>query len=609
MGLMEKALHYKNKINDIGRKSIMDRIPGPAETGAPDDDTRADSGNGRSPDTEILYLKEADLVAVDDQSIGEEGVVGVRQDAGTAETPGDEGGARGSSEESRPKFTIESERENAYSEKIEARASMNHGYEENGALLDNMALYALSKDILRADTTAGLFDVILFSIMGQVGVSSSSIMVPGKSDPDVWEIVESRGVTINRDEVEFKASSGILSELITRKEIIDIEEFKDHPAFGEDYYSYISIDTRLLVPVIFNENVIGAIILGNKLSPGDYTGEEKGFFTVVAEYSAFAYRAIQFRELNDTGTGPGSHYAAVDAMRGRITSDAGIGRTREIIREELRNLGVMSYGIFVRDDSTRDYVIFAAEAEDRLRLEEMNFRIASTSTLIQEITHAESPIIFNEVNRSKPLVEIFTGAQLKGMPILDMFTFKLGGEMLGFIMVFDIDETANLETVHARLVKFTDFIFPYVAIVREIEYGRGSYVDTIEGLFNRVNDEIRNARDLNIPVSLVLLSVKNYKRFHSLYGHDKVKGMFNYFEKFIRSRLSERDFSVRYDRHKILIVLPGKDKKYAVPLANTICNELSRSFGGREAQLLITFLTAEYPADGKDAYGLVDAVN
>ena len=40
MGLMEKALHYKNKINDIGRKSIMDRIPGPAETGAPDDDTR-----------------------------------------------------------------------------------------------------------------------------------------------------------------------------------------------------------------------------------------------------------------------------------------------------------------------------------------------------------------------------------------------------------------------------------------------------------------------------------------------------------------------------------------------------------------------------------------
>jgi GGDEF domain-containing protein len=195
------------------------------------------------------------------------------------------------------------------------------------------------------------------------------------------------------------------------------------------------------------------------------------------------------------------------------------------------------------------------------------------------------------------------------MSVLDIFTFKLGGDMLGFIMVFEIEETAQLDTVYSRLVKFTDFVFPYIAIIREIEYGRGSYIDTIEGIFNRVNDEIKNARDLNIPVSLVLLSVKNYKRFHTLFGHEKVKSMFKYFEKFIRSRLSDRDFSVRYDRHKILIVLPGKDKKYAVPLANTICNELTHSFGTKEAQLLITFLTAEYPMDGKDAFSLVDAVN
>jgi GGDEF domain-containing protein len=85
--------------------------------------------------------------------------------------------------------------------------------------------------------------------------------------------------------------------------------------------------------------------------------------------------------------------------------------------------------------------------------------------------------------------------------------------------------------------------------------------------------------------------------------------MFNYLEKFIRSRLSDRDFSVRYDRNKILIVLPGKDKRYAVPLANTICSEMTQAFSTRDVQLLITFLTAEYPVDGKDAYSLVDAVN
>ncbi len=78
---------------------------------------------------------------------------------------------------------------------------------------------------------------------------------------------------------------------------------------------------------------------------------------------------------------------------------------------------------------------------------------------------------------------------------------------------------------------------------------------------------------------------------------------------FRSARLSDKDFSVRYDRHKILIVLPGKDKKYAVPLANAVCNELVKNFSTHEAQLLVTFLTAAYPLDGKDTSGLIDAVN
>jgi GGDEF domain-containing protein len=606
MGLMEKALNYKRRINGDGKKSIMDRITGPAETGTPGKGRQDAPAEHAASDAEIIYLDETDLVAVDGESSEKIETADEAGDEKRTDLPEEES-AEEKKSDVKPMFSMESPRDDAYSAKMDRRAA-SQGYDD-GALLDNMALYALSKDILRAESSEELFDIILFSIMGQVGVSSSSIMVPGRLDPDEWQIVESRGVTINREEVEFRANRGILKELLSRKEIIDIEEFKDNSDFSEDYYTYISIDTRLLVPVMHNENIIGVIILGNKLSAKDYTGEEKGFFTVIAEYSAFAYRAIQFKELNDSGSGPGSHYAAVDALRGKLASEGGIGRTRDIIREEFRNLGVVRYGIFIKDDSSRDYMVFSTEAEDRLKLYETNFRISSKSAMIHEITHAESPIMFNEARRSKPMVELFTDVQLKNMSVLDIFTFKLGGDMLGFIMVFEIGESAHLDTVYARLVKFTDFVFPYIAIIRDVEYGRGSYIDTIEGIFNRVNDEIKNARDLNIPVSLVLLSVKNYKRFHTLFGHEKVKSMFKYFEKFIRSRLSDRDFSVRYDRHKILIVLPGKDKKYAVPLANTICNELTHSFGTKEAQLLITFLTAEYPMDGKDAFSLVDAVN
>lgn len=575
MGLMEKALQYKNKISGSGKKTIMDRIAGPADGTPQELDGDAPLAQAAS-DQDIIYLKRDDLVMVDDEG---------------AEIISPADGA------------VRDENDGTPSKSPDA------AWEDSGVLLDNLALYELSKDILKARTTKELFDVILFSVMGQVGVSSSSIMMPSREIPDEWEIDESRGVTINRDEVNFRSNAGILKQLITRKEIIDMDEFKDDPEYSDDYLNYISIDAKLLVPIIHDEDVLGAIVLGNKLNAMDYTGEEKGFFTVIAEYSAFSYRAIRFKEINDSGSGPGSHISSVDAIRGKMVSEGNRGKLRNIIQDEMQSLGVTGFAVFVRDEGSSDYILFTADREDQLKLENSDFRIPSYTSLIQDISHAESPIMFNEPSRSKSLIEVFTDKQVRSMPILDLFTFTLEGELLGFIMMYDMAQSTQVDFIHARLMKLVAFIFPYILITSDIEYHRGGYIDTIERVYDRVNVEIKNARDLNIPLTLVLLSIKNYKRFHSLFGHDKAKAMFSRFEKFVRTRLSERDFSVRYDRNKILIVLPGKDKKYAVPLANTVANEMIQSFSTRDVQLLVTFLTAEYPIDGKDAYGLVDAVN
>ncbi len=591
MGLLEKALHFKKEISSNGKKTIMDRITGPAETGIPADKLPEPAG-GRD-DAEILYLGQDDLVSVDDETAGE----------GTAAEPQPEAGPGVvTGTDAKPKFTIEAEERPAVRQAKPA-------WDDSGVLLDNLALYELSRDLLKAASTKELFDVILFSVMGQVGASSSSIMMPSREIPDEWEIEESRGVTINKDEVVFRPHAGILKELISREEILDMDEFKDDPAFSDDYYNYISIDAKLLVPIKHNEDVLGAIVLGNKLNSMDYTGEEKGFFNIIAEYAAFSYRAIRFKEVNDAGSGPGSHISAVDRVRDRMAAEGGIGKVRDIIRDEFSELGITGFAIVVKDEGSKDFVFFTAERENTLKLDEPDFRIPSTATLIQDITHAESPIMFNELQRSKSLIEIFTDRQLKAMSILDLFTFKLGDDLLGFVMIYEMSDTSPLDYVHARIMKFMDFIFPYISIVRELEYRRGAYMDTIERVFHRVNDEIRHARDLSIPVTLVLISIKNYKRYQALFGNEKVKSMFIHFEKFSRSRLGERDFSVRFDRNRILLVLPGKDKKYAVPLANAICNELIQSFSTRDVQLLVTFLTAEYPIDGKDAYGLVDAVS
>jgi len=49
MGLLERALQYKQKLNDSGKDTLIDRIKGPAET-------------GKSLNVDRIDIKEIDII-------------------------------------------------------------------------------------------------------------------------------------------------------------------------------------------------------------------------------------------------------------------------------------------------------------------------------------------------------------------------------------------------------------------------------------------------------------------------------------------------------------------------------------------------------------------
>ena len=596
MGLLEKALTYKNKINSNGKKTIMDRIAGPADAGFENvPDQVSDTGQNRDvpSDEDILYLKKEDLQEVEDDGASENSTHGTKPFTSGGSPSGAKSDQDGSGKETRkPEMTV---------------WSAGGSPSGNGGLVDYMTLFELSRDILGADSRSDLFDVILFSIMGQMGVSSSSIMIPNSVDSEQWEIIESRGVHINKDEINFRPSAGILGQLINRKEIIDIEEYKDNRAYIDDYYAYIAIDARMLVPVLHKTDVMGAIILGNKLTGENFTAEERNFLAAIAEFSAYSYRTIILKGEGDVVQGK-ANLNVIDTIQKKIITDSRGEQTRDIIRNKFREIGIEGFAVFIQDETGRDYTLFVCEEEDRLNLMKTQFRISSEAVLVKEILKVESRLLYNDLLQSKAVAALFSDKQLKSMSMLTIFPHKFEGDLIGFTMIFGLTDPSHT-VVKGDAARFCDFIFPYVYILHDIAGRRGKYIDSIERTFKRIDEEIQYAEDLRIPLTLMVLAIKNYKRYHSMYGPEKVKKMFRHMEDFIKARLSDRDFSVRYDRHKILIVLTGKDKKFAVPLANTVCNEMTHSFSTHDAQLLVTFLTAEFPLDGRDTYSLIDAVN
>lgn len=187
--------------------------------------------------------------------------------------------------------------------------------------------------------------------------------------------------------------------------------------------------------------------------------------------------------------------------------------------------------------------------------------------------------------------------------------FKVGNELLGFFCVFRLRDYQRKEIQFERFRVMADVLLNHYLSLQLIESQYANYIDIIVPVFNRINKELDNVRRLTIPLTIILFTIKNLKRYYAVQGIEKTQELISKIETVVISRLSDGDFTAKIDRNKFLIVLPGKSKKFAVPFANALKNEIVQQFSDRELQLLVTFLMAEYPEDGSDLFALLDAID
>ena len=478
---------------------------------------------------------------------------------------------------------------------------------------DFIVLYEIGKEILRSESRKQLYDVILFSIMGQIGASSSSIMITDSDNEKRWKIGDSRGVTIRNKDLTFDIEDSILKLLLDNKEIIDLEDFKNNQLSKDEYYKFVSIDGRLVSPLNYNGIIIGAVVMGDKITIGDYSDEEKDFIISVSEISAIALHKINtiesLQQINESQKNELALVTHVDGIKEKLISDTSLSRLKDVVHEEFNQLGIISYAAFLRSDRFDEYSLVLNERDDILGLRESNMSIRYGHPFIEYVNELKECVKIDDFKRMKVFSDTFTDRQIKLMSYLWIYPFKLGSHLEGFFIVTDINDSTREKEIHSKISRLTMVLFSYILNIKNLDTHELMYVDYVEPVMKRVERELIHAKNLRIPLTIILFSIKNFKRYYSLFGKEEANKVLHALEEIIRTRLAEPDFSVRYDRNKFLIVLPGKNKKYSIPLANTIRNEVLQNYKRKEMQLLVTFLTAEFPEDGDDIHTLMDSID
>jgi GGDEF domain-containing protein/GAF domain-containing protein len=477
---------------------------------------------------------------------------------------------------------------------------------------DFMVLYEIGKEIVKAETRSELYDVVLFSIMGQIGVSSSSILIPDPGDPRRWIIADSRGISIKNPTMLFDSSAGILGNVFKRREIIDLDNYKSSADFADEYFKFVSIDARLLSPLSYDQKIFGAVALGEKITIGDYTDAEKDFILSISEISAVALGRINAIESNrneaERYRSEIALLARIDALQSEMLARADMKSTADAARTAMAEAGVESFAVFLKDEKDKAYMPVIVDSTDSLGLSASSFGIPFEHPLPTRLREGKRALRIEDVSPFDSTQSAFAEAQLRRMNVLYLDPYSVGSDLKGFTAVFRLTDLADAEGVGNFLERFSRVIISGILEIREADIAASRFVDAVEPSLRRINSVFEHAKRVGIPLTLVHFSIKNLKRYYSLYGAAEAAELLSRCERVIAARLSDSDFAVRFDRNKFILVLPGKNKKFAIPLANSVRNEITQSIKKKEMQLMLVYLTAEYPEDGGELYGLLDSI-
>lgn len=138
--------------------------------------------------------------------------------------------------------------------------------------------------------------------------------------------------------------------------------------------------------------------------------------------------------------------------------------------------------------------------------------------------------------------------------------------------------------------------------------------DVLTGLYNqefirnRLREEIKRAIAYQRPCSFILLDIDNFAQFHQSFGSLQAESALKKIASLVRDSVSEVDRVARFGDDDFAVVLPEKNKRQALEIAENIRKKIEAAFSQEQDQnkkLTVSGSVSENPLDGTDAEELI----
>ena len=431
-----------------------------------------------------------------------------------------------------------------------------HGLAQQNQIEALFNLLELSKEMHSCQNDEDLWSVIIFTLMGQLGIREVAIFLKREG---YFVLVANKGFIIKNDfKISFDGS--LLKSLSEGTGIIYMNRILSKLKSIEKIW-FNSLNADLVIPISNYEDTVGFIILGKPAGSLDYNLEDLMYLKILGELLGSYYEAIlQLLEISEKNI----------LWKEREASYSGIKRYLELMERatEFEQIDEAFWEIIQYNYEVKKFIFLLRDGKNFLP----NLHQDLDSTTIQKfkISQYESWVIemknysgwyeYKDFREDSKFTKKFSTADLALLDHVFVFPVYFADKVDAIFLLFDIEKRMTIENLRYLDIIINSYYWAFIAYktkaskIKNIE-------DPLIDLRSLLHDQELELQAKETPYSVLYISIENSGRLIGLKGESFFENQKSYLKNFLISTISEKDNCMEIFPAKFLMIVRGKTKK------------------------------------------------
>jgi diguanylate cyclase (GGDEF)-like protein len=162
---------------------------------------------------------------------------------------------------------------------------------------DLFTLFNIGKELNSTLSVESILKITCFTSMGQLGITTMTILFLEEEEDHIMNKVYMKGLRKDPERPDaLKTTEEFLNLLRMNEQSLLLSDLEEKPEFKHEIEFFTAYKTHLIAPLMAKDQIIGAMVLGKKLSGEEFVQGEKDFINTLASLSALALRNARHYE-------------------------------------------------------------------------------------------------------------------------------------------------------------------------------------------------------------------------------------------------------------------------------------------------------------------------